>query len=430
MSPLSLEEKRRRLPRKPGVYLFKNRRQQIIYIGKALSLRHRVANYFQDRPLDPKTARLVSQIADLDYLVVNSEFEALLLEAKLVGEYQPKYNIQLKDSKSPLYLGVSRQPPARIFPLRRPELDGSLKIWFGPFLSSQDLRQLLRRVRHVFPFRSCRVLPKKPCLYYHLKLCPGVCVFSDPEYARTVARLQRLFGGQMNRLKSQLKKEMTVFSRGLAFEKAAQVKKQLAALEDLTGSWRNVPVDSLSAARTLVALRHLIAKESQVDPGLIVKIEGYDISNLGTKINVGSLVAFLNGQPSSADYRRFKIRSSGPIIQDDPASLAQVVSRRLHHPDWVYPQLFLIDGGKTQLTAVMRVLKEENLLSQIAVAGLTKKEEVLIIPRLKNGLFIGWRSCHLPRRSPVLRLLQQVRDESHRFAQNYYKNLNRLRLLR
>ena len=277
VSKKNLTEKRKALPIRPGVYLFKNSQDKIIYIGKALSLKNRVASYFNSSVKDQKTARLVSQIKDLDFIQLNSEFEALVLEAKLVREHLPKFNIQLRDDKHPLYIGLTREEYPRIFALRRPELTKGLKIWFGPFLSGADVRKVLKFTRRIFPYRSCVKLPAKPCLYYHLKLCPGMCAFSVPDYKIATRRLQLLFGGRTGELVKQLTREMKALAVKQKFEEAAVVKYQLQALSSLSQGWHSIPVEKISKAKALEEIRQLLIKHQGVDLGLVNNISSFTI---------------------------------------------------------------------------------------------------------------------------------------------------------
>ncbi len=433
----TLEAKRLALPRRPGVYLFKNQAGKIIYIGKALSLRHRVASYFNRSPKDPKTSLLVSKIADLDWLELNSEFEALVLEAKLVREHLPKYNIQLRDDKHPLYIGITREKYPRVFALRRPELAEGLIEWFGPFLSGRDVRHLLRLVRRIFPYRTCESLPAKPCLDYHLKLCPGPCLESLEEYGKAIRRLKLLFSGRTSALVRQLAGEMKSLADRERFEEAQAVKFQLQALESLTSRWSQVPVEKLSVAKALEEVRELLIRWQNVDVKILYRIEGYDISNLSDQIIVGAEVVFIEGEAAKGEYRKFKItfKTEGVAArqnlreQNDAEAMSQVISRRLGHPEWLYPQLILVDGGKPQVSAAFRALEENGLHKQIGLVGLAKKEEVLVIPRLKQGKISGYKQVKLAARSEGLRLLQQIRDEAHRFAQKYYHLLQSRKLL-
>lgn len=422
-----LENKIRSLPKKPGVYLFRDLNGKIIYIGKALSLKHRVSSYFQDNQKDLKTKELVSKIADLQTIIVNSEFEALLLEAKLIKQHEPKYNTVQKDSKSYLYIVISKDFPNRIFTARWAELNQPLDSWYGPFPSSSDARQILKFIRRIFPFRSCKKLLKHPCLYKDLKLCPGVCIYPDENYLKTVQRIKLILFGKIKKLVSTLIKEMKIASKNQKYEEAQQVKDQIDSLTALTGGWRIVPKEKHDISKTMLGLRKLLVKHQGFDPITINKIEGYDVSNLGTDIIVGSMVAFVDGELEKGLYRKFNLKFN-LINQNDPEGIRQILRRRLNHPEWIYSQLILIDGGKTQVSAAFQAVKEAGQAGRISLLGLTKEFESLVVPRIRNEKITGWQTLRLSRHSPELQFLQSVRDESHRFAQRYYTFLHSKKL--
>lgn len=416
--------KLKQLPKKPGVYIFRGSSGRIIYIGKALSLKDRVSSYFQQKHKDPKTNELLKNIADLEHIIVNSEFEALLLEARLIKQHKPKYNIVQKDNKSYVYIVIKKEFPNRVYTERWAGLSQPLLAWYGPFPSSNDARLILKYIRRIFPFRSCKTLPKKPCLYKDLQLCPAVCT-NTTNYEKTIRQIRLILSGKINTLLKSLVKEMKTASKTQNYEEAQVIKNQIEALTALTYGWRNVPKEKQDISKTFLEVRKLLVKHQGFDPITINKIEGYDVSNLGKDIIVGSLVAFIDGQPEKTLYRRFNLKYnlSGP---DDPEGIRQVVKRRLNHPEWIYPQLILIDGGKTQLSAAFSAIKENNLIGQISLIGLTKEFETLIIPKITSSIIISWQTLRLSRHSPELQLLQAIRDESHRFAQKYYKEKHKV----
>lgn len=417
-----LSEKLKSLPLKPGVYLFRDAKNQIIYIGKALSLKHRVASYFQNKNHDPKTKELVKNIADIQTILVNSEFEALLLEAKLIKQHQPKFNVNLKDDKSYLYILISKEDPQRIYVGRKSDIKEGNFFWYGPFTTSADAREILRVLRRIFPYRSCKNLPKKPCLYYHLKLCPAPCYYPVSNYQETVKKIRQILSGKTQLLLKSLEKKLKQEAKNLNFEEAAMVKKQIDAITAITLSWKNIPQEKKDKNTALQELRKILVDYQGIDPLTLKRIEGYDISNLGNKIIVGSMVVFDEGEPNKSQYRMFNLKENLQG-QDDPEGIRKIIERRFKHQDWVFPQLILIDGGKTQVSAAFFSLKKYKIESQISLLGITKEEEVLIIPKITNHEIVSWKSIKLKRSSAALQLLQSVRDEAHRFAQNYYKLL-------
>lgn len=421
---VDIKSKLKSLPKKPGVYIYRNSAGKIIYIGKALVLKNRVSSYFHGKH-DAKTNELVANIADLEWIVVNSEFEALLLEARLIKQHEPKYNIVQKDSKSYLYIVIDKDFPNRIYTARWGDLNGTHLDWFGPFPSSADAKRILKIVRRIFPFRSCKTLPHSPCLYAHLGLCPSVCVKSEG-YEKTISQIRTLLSGKTNTFKKILKsleKEMKSFAQAAEFEKAQMVKNQINSLISLTQNWQTVPREKRDWVETQNRLRQLLIKYQGYDPVVINKIEGYDVSNLGHEVIVGSMVAFTQGEPESSLYRKFNLKYN-LTGQDDPEGIKNIIKRRLKHQEWIYPQLILVDGGKTQIAAAFEAIKEKEMIGKISLVGLAKQEELIIIPRIENEKITNWKTLSLSKQHPELQLLQAVRDEAHRFAQKYYKELH------
>lgn len=431
------KEEIKKLPKNPGVYIFRNNQGEIIYIGKALVLKNRVSSYFKGNLKDQKTKILVSQIANIEYIVVNSEFEALLLEAKLIKEHLPKYNIQLRDNKSYLYIAISKDEFPRVYTLRRPDLEKNITNWYGPFASSTATKQVLRHLRRLFPFRSCQNIPKEVCLYYHISLCPGVCVKPSEDYKNNINNIKQFLSGKIGNLIKDFKKEMNRAAKSLDYETANSYKQKIEYFQKITQGWRNIPVEKRKDSNAINNLKKIIIKYSGIDPVTINRIEGYDISNLGKDIIVGSMVVFLNGESDSSQYRQFKINFQSLTInkkldiedQNDPAAISQIIKRRFNHPEWVLPQLIIVDGGKTQIGAAYSAIKEKLVFSKIAIIGITKKEEKIIIPKIINNEIKEWKTLSLGASSPTLQLIQRIRDESHRFAQKYYKKLHLKRSL-
>lgn len=423
-------------PSKPGIYYFKNKAGKIIYIGKALSLKHRVASYFQKTDHNRKTKIMVGQIFSADYILAESEFDALLLEAKLIKEHRPKYNILLKDDKRYLYIAISKEQCPRIFPVRKVELEQNLLDWFGPFPSGTEVRQVLKIIRKIFPYRTkCKVMCGKPCLDYQINLCPGTCFKPVADYKKTIHQIRQILAGKTNKLINNLQKKMTEASKNMQYEQAQKIKGQLSSLVYVTQGWRHIPMDRQENNFIGNKLRKILVRYQTIDPITINKIEGYDISNLGRDIIVGAMVSFTHGQPDKANYRKFKItlttndknRKINMLKQNDSLSIKHILLRRLRHSEWIYPQLILLDGGKGQVSAAFEAMQSKKLF-ETAILGLAKKKEEIVIPKIDKGNISGWKVLKLPTSSPTLKLLQQVRDEAHRFAQNYYKVLHKRKM--
>lgn len=413
-------------PEKTGVYLFKNKLGNVIYVGKAINLKKRLINYFEKRLVDQKITMLLREAKKIDYEIAGSELEALLLEARLIKQYRPKYNVRLKDGTRYLYVGISAEKFPRVYLLRQPEKERNLLAWYGPFPTASSLREILRTFRRIFPFRTCRKLPPKPCLYYQLKLCPGVCSKDEfsKEYQATIRKIRLFLSGNIGSLRKKLEQEMMQLAKDLRFEEAKKRKEQLLAIQNLLGKFKRMPEEE-EILKQLHWLRQLLIRYQGIDPLLIRRLEAYDVANLGEEIIVGSMIVFVNGEPDKQQYRQFKIRAK----QGDPQALAEILDRRLSHQDWVYPQLILVDGGKSQLSALFKVLKKLDLVGEIALMGLTKEKETIVIPVIDRRRIKSWKLVIKSSKTLGLPVLQFARDEAHRFAQRYYKKLHRSSLL-
>jgi len=402
------------IPSKPGVYIYKDKDNKIIYVGKAINLKKRVSQYFQkDNSLNPKTKKLVSLIKNINYYVVGSEVEALILEANFIKLYKPKYNSQLTDDKNYIYICISKQDYPRIFTSQLSKLDDKKYLIYGPFPDSTSAKFLLKSIRHIFPFRTFVKNHPKNCLYCHLGLCPG----SNPDlndYQKTINKIKKILKGQTKKLIDQLQTEMFTYSDNLNYELALIRKRQIESLVYVTSSWKNIGKltnqINLSSSAWLSAINEI---KSIFTVSNLNRIEAYDISN-SSNFFVGSMVVFQNGIIDNSAYRQFKIKTKQ--TQDDQAMIAEIVKRRLNHLDWPIPQIILVDGGKPQVSAVIPFIKDKNIL----LIGLAKKEETIV-----TYVDSSWQEIKLPKYSNALRLLQHLRNESHRFANRY-----RLKLLK
>ncbi len=416
----SLKKKINNLPFKPGIYFFKNKQGKIIYIGKSVSLRKRVKSYFQKLNLPGLTQKMIMAIADVEVRVCESEFEALLLEAEFINKLQPYFNIRFKDDKHFLMIAISQDEDyPRIYTTRKKE---GKAFYFGPFPSSADVKRVLKTVRRIFPYCTCkpRLGQKKACLYYHLGLCPGCCIGLDKkEYKKTVKKIIKFLQGNIKGVKSQLKKEMIQASKLLEFEKANSLKKQLEAIDYIVLNWQSLDDNSLTNLLSSDQKEQILVEAKKIFPQLksLNRVEAYDISNLYGQQATGSMVVFSYLSPDKSEYRHFKIRSVNQ--PDDVAMMKEVLQRRFNRQDWFYPQLVIVDGGKGQVMAALDVLIEKKL-DKINLLGLAKKQETIFVPNVKKGIVFSWQEVKLEKNSPFLRFLQSLRDESHRFAKNYH----------
>ena len=415
------------LPHTPGVYIYKNTLGTIIYVGKAIDLKRRVSQYFQrDDALGPKTSSLVAEIADINFKTVGSEIEALVLEASLIKKFKPKYNSQLKDDKSYTYIVISSDKIPYIYAAKRSHFNPDSDTYYGPFPNGSAVRNILKTLRRIFPFYTRpNHLPVK-CLYCHLGLCPG----PSPDirlYRRNIRRIKEILSGKFLKIRNALSKELKLYAKTEQYEKAAVVRDQLISLEYVTAGWKHldtlyqdivIPDDKVSSG-----LEGLTTLLQPYFPSLrsLYRLECYDISNFGPSFFVGAMTVFQGNGLDKNEYRKFKIRTKES--QDDQFMIREVVFRRLKHYEWEYPQVIVVDGGKPQVSSIYQIIKAfpESPLNHIAVIGLAKKKETIVI---KNN--DDWVEINLPSDSNSLRILQQLRDEAHRFSNNYRKELMKL----
>jgi len=419
----------RAFPQTPGVYLMKDAAGVVIYVGKASNLRSRAGSYFLKAAADDRrTADLVREIADIDFLEADSEVDALLVESRLIKDVQPKYNQSLKDDKTFPYLEITtREDFPRVEFTREPSERGT-KL-YGPFASAGSLRGAIQVLQKIFKFRTCSLDIDegdekwrwfRPCLLASIDQCTAPCNLriSKDEYRRDIARLRMFLEGNKKRLLAEMREEMTAAARELKFEKAARLRDEIQALETLD---RRGELDThvqpevfyIDPKKGLAGLKKVLHLTDAPRT-----IEGVDIAHLGGGETVASLVQFIDGLPFKPGYKRFKIRGVEGI--DDFASIHEVVARRfkrLEDEGQTFPDLLLIDGGKGQLNAGLAAFRELDITPP-TVISLAKREEEIFIAGQEEPL-------RLSRHSYALRLLQYVRDEAHRFAQHYHHILRR-----
>ncbi len=459
-------KKLRDLPHKPGIYLMKDRFGTVVYVGKARDLRKRVSQYFSPsrrQGWDLKFNALVDAIHDFDVHLVRSEPEALLLEGKLIKEFHPRYNISFRDDKRFLLLKVNLNDPIPRFTLTRLRQEDGAR-YFGPFAHSGALRSTLSMARRKFNLRGCRPLtPGEPdyrhCLYANLKYCTAPCIgnVTRDQYIQQVMAACEFLSGQSEEMEQQLEAEMQRASSALDFEKAAQLRD---ALEDLrrttlkTNKFQRLPYKlplAIDPDRDVVELAEALGLPAPPE-----RIEGFDISNISGTFAVASMVSFWKGRPDRSNYRRFKMKTV--VGQDDFACIAETIRRRYsrllretrkpaspvsaveghegHEAETSdlsgpladaekgvtppLPNLILIDGGKGQLNAACAELDKLGLTG-IPILGLAKEFEEIYRRNESEPL-------RLSHASGALKLLQRVRDESHRFANTYNAKLRLKRI--
>lgn len=412
--------KKSQIPHQAGVYIFKNGENEVLYVGKAIDLYHRVSSYF-NKGQNIKVSALVDKIAQVETIIVESELEALILEANLIKKFHPSFNVRLVDDKDYLYIGLTDDVFPQVITLRKQDLKKTKRFW-GPFPSGKTVRSTLKLLRRVFPWCSApnNRLRKRACFYYHLRLCPGVCTgeITQKDYHKIIHRFSKFMDGKVKQLIAELNAEMMELSKRQEFEQAEIIKKSISGIIYLTQP--NRVKLYLENPNFLEDERKLALLQLQKDLKLTKipqRIEGYDISNILGQQAVGSMVVLTNGEVDKSSYRKFKIKISGRA--NDVAMHREVIGRRLNHPEWPFPDLILIDGGRGQVRAVQQTILKHPAVSdeilQIPVLGLAKRMEWLYPP---DGEIIK-----LPKNSLSLKLLQKLRDESHRFAVSYHRKL-------
>lgn len=516
------------IPKNPGCYLFKDKSGKVIYVGKAKNLVKRVKSYFQKEHENIKTNVLVSHIDSVDFVITDSEVEALILENNLIKKYRPKYNIDLKDSKRYAYIEVTGEEVPRLLLARSraggERVAGSGKSrFYGPFVSGLSRDYVLRALRNIFKLRTCVKLPKKRCMRFEIGLCSGPCEgsISRRDYLESVKNAEMVLKGKTKEIVEILTKRMNGFSREQDFERALEIREQIRAIKELGDKQKmerdkkydedfiNWIVDGDNVYLILFNARKGILENKQffefvwtpnfleeflvqfysdydcpkevvlpkrVDLGLknfikgkggmvkvpkagdklklleLVKrnvrlqvfggddkvrelgeslklnsvprvIECFDVSHLSGTDVVASMVQFRDGKADKSNYRKFRIR--GGDTNDDYAAMKEVMTRRytkLKREGLEMPDLIVVDGGKGQLGIAVEVLRELGL--RIAVIGIAKREEMVFLPVQKNGIWdlgFGIRKMRLDKKGKALKLLQEIRDEAHRFAVAYQR---------
>ncbi|MGA2799423.1 MAG: excinuclease ABC subunit UvrC [Thermoguttaceae bacterium] len=422
-------EKVRSFPQTPGVYLMKDAAGRVIYIGKAKNLRNRAGSYFlKAAGEDPRTAKLVLEIRDIEYIETKNEIDAILTEARLIKDILPKYNRELRDSKTFPYLEIHvREDFPRVCFTREPKGHGS-KL-YGPFPNPRQLRGAIQALQKIFKFRTCTLEIDaddkrwqwfRPCLLHSIEQCTAPCNLriSKEEYRKGIRRLQQVLDGKKDALLKEMHKEMETAATELRFEEAARLRDEIEMLQSLDK--RGVlethvqpevfPIDPKKGLAGLQKIMHL-PQQPRI-------IEGVDVAHTAGMETVASVVQFIDGLPFKPGYKRMRIHQGNG--GDDFAAIHEAVSRRFQHlqkENESMPDVLLIDGGKGQLNAALSALAGLQIEPPIILA-LAKREELVHVMHRDEPL-------RLSRHSYALRLLQYVRDEAHRFAQHYHHILRR-----
>lgn len=412
------------LPQTPGVYLFFAKNKEIIYIGKAISIKTRVKNHF----LQPtyKDNIFINQVTEIGYLKTNSEIEALLLEASLIKKHQPKFNQVWRDDKNYFYISITKpraaardlnanqKLPYVFITHQKNDLNAT---YLGPFVDGNSLKKTLKFLRKVFPYYTISQHSKQKCTWCHLDLCPGPNP-NPKEYLKSIKQLQSVLEGKSQNVLRALKKEMKLASVKEEFEKAGKLRDQLFALEQIMAHRTVINTSTVATGdweATQKTLQGIIGYHKTIS-----RIECYDISNIQGKFATGSMVVFVDGKPAKQEYKKFKIQMKNE--PNDIAMLSEVFKRRLVRTDWPMPQVMLIDGGIAQLNAALRAKHEaQNTNPQVAdikIISIAKgKRELLIENKPKLPL------KDLPQE--IYNLIVALDDQAHQFAITYHRKLRK-----
>lgn len=408
------------LPKEPGVYFHKNRDGEVIYVGKAAILRNRVRQYFQSpERKDAKTRALVAEIDDTDWIVVDTEMDALFLESEMIKRYMPKWNILLRDDKTVTYVRIDMKSEVPYVSMtRNPEDDGAE--YYGPYYGKVAIQRALRIMRRVFPYYDKPYNGRKT-LNTDLGLTPGIEVgkTTPHEYKRNLRRMISYLKGNRKKLLRDIEKMMYEAAANGEYEKAAELRNQLFGLKGMGTKivFSDKEFLDISSDQALCDLQELLGLAKPP-----VRIEGYDISHQSGKNVVGSMVCFINGTADRTKYRRFKLRKQQ---NNDPESMHEVLTRRLRHlNDWGRPDLIVLDGSVGQLNAVRAELAAENIpvIGRDKSGDHSKNARVrLVIPENVED----YQMVELAPDSHIAKLIARIDDESHRFAIQYHTLLKR-----
>ncbi len=443
----ALKQKLHKLPASPGVYFHKNEAGEIIYVGKAAVLKNRVRQYFQKSKKDIKTEALVHEIFDTDWIVVDTEMDALFLESEMIKRYMPKWNILLRDDKTVSYVKITMNEEVPYLSFTRTPVDDKA-IYIGPFYGKLVIEKAVRLLRRIFPYYTKPYTGKKT-LDTDLGLTPGIEIgkTTAKNYKHNLKSLIRYLEGDREKLLIDLKKEMKKEASAGNYEKAAEARDQLMGLQELKKKivFSDKEFLDISSDKALADLQRLLGLEKPPR-----RIEGYDISHQSGENTVGSMVVFINGASARDEYRKFKVRTSR---NDDLKSMREVISRRLKHAEWDFPDLIILDGGVGQVNAILPLVEpfgisvigrdksgdhSHNAKVKLIIPDYSKLEESRSAAIQKSAYSSRNDGQHnlkleyleLSPSSHIARLIARIDEEAHRFAITYHSLLKRKSMLK
>lgn len=413
---MNLEQfKKHKLPQTPGVYFFLNKNKKILYIGKATSLFDRVRSYFSPDLIDTRgklLVKMVEEATSIDYRETQSVLEALLVEADLIKKFKPTYNTKEKDDKSFNCMVFTKEDFPQLLIIRKRDIDfktkttknHKLKSIFGPFVNGAQLKEALKIVRKIFPYRDdkCHLNSKRPCFNYSIGLCPGTCIGALDKkcYAKRVRRIEKFLSGDVKSVVNDLEKDMNELAKEQKFEAAQILRDKIYALNH---------INDISLIKS-----DLTTHDSSLT--LAFRVESYDIAHMSGKNMVGVMTVVTNGSADKNEYRKFKINTVSS--SNDTKALGEILERRLTHPEWQMPNLIVVDGGVAQLNAMNAILDNAGL--SIPVVSVLKDE------RHQPKDVLGDQTLGMKYRKEIL----LSNAEAHRFAIGYHKKMRRKNFLK
>lgn len=420
MTNIQLKDAIKNLPKGSGVYTFKGLNNKFLYIGKASDLKNRLNSYLKTE--DHRIKQMLDLAQSLRLLHTESDIEALIIESQLIKRFRPQFNITMRDNKQYFYVVISNERFPKIFWTHQPhdsKFKGSHSI--GPFTDGNTLKSTLRFLRRIFPYCTCNKSHNNFCLNYHIGKCLGFCCLKKPvitdkqvsAHKENIMAIKDILSGKRVSLVKKLEKEMGRLAKKGELEKAIELRNKISDL-------KRVFENAMIIKNSYILKTHRSGLESLLKlQKPIVKIEGYDISNIQGTHATGSMVTFVHGQPDKNFYRKFKIKTKQ--TPDDVAMLKEILERRFKHEEWPFPDLILIDGGKGQVNVAVKTLKEMGI--KIQIIGISKNER-----HLGHQLIIPGRKTPPPLTklsSSDKNLLLAIDSEAHRFAISYYRKLHR-----
>jgi excinuclease ABC subunit C len=414
-----------KLPKSSGVYCFTNKKEEVLYIGKASNLRKRVKDHFQNPTL--KEEFFLNETEKIGYIKTDSEISALILEANLIKKYKPKFNIVWRDDKNYFFVGMTKEKYPQIFITHQPQKITNAE-FVGPFVDGKAIKESLKILRKIFPFRSCKKIPKRPCLWYHLGYCPGPCAlkiskteiensFVERDCQNNAKRVLEILKEGEKEIIKKLKKKMKALAKKLEFEEAGKIRDQIFKLEKVFSHSKIFEKSIFFERKTflLEKLKEFFGLKS------LSRIEAFDISNIRGKLAVGALVGFLGENFKERFFRKFKIKFEKRL--SDLYMTEEILKRRFSHSEWGIPDVILLDGGKAHLNLGKKIKKEFPEFKKIKICSLAKKSEKIFLEGKEEPILL--KNLDKEVSNFILNLNKKV----HKFAISYHRKLREKNLL-